>query len=52
MKETSNNIMEQLKTASAIVCEKDGKNSHAAIVGLSRDATRTLKTGAIVIVKA
>ena len=37
MKETSNNIMEQLKTASAIVCEKDGKNSHAAIVGLSRD---------------
>ena len=33
MKETSNNIMEQLKTASAIVCEKDGKNSHAAIVG-------------------
>lgn len=25
MKETSNNIMEQLKTASAIVCEKDGK---------------------------
>ena len=61
MKETSNNIMEQLKTASAIVCEKDGKNSHAAIVGLSRDvpviigaknATQILKTGAIVTVKA
>ncbi len=28
MKETSNNIMEQLKTASAIVCEKDGKKIH------------------------
>ena len=61
MKETSNNIMEQLQTASAIVCEKDGKNSHAAIVGLSRDvpviigaknATQILKTGAIVTVKA
>ncbi len=60
IKETSNNIMEQLKTASAIVCEKDGKNSHAAIVGLSRDipviigarnATQILKSGAIVTVK-
>ncbi len=59
IKETSNNIMEQLKTASAIVCEKDGKNSHAAIVGLSLDipvllgaknATQILKSGAIVTV--
>jgi pyruvate kinase len=59
IKETSNNIMEQLKNASAIVCEKDGKNSHAAIVGLSLDiptlvgvknATQILKSGAIVTV--
>lgn len=59
IKETSNNIMDQLKTASAIVCEKDGKNSHAAIVGLSldipvllgaRNATQILKSGAIVTV--
>lgn len=59
MKETSNNIMEQLKTASAIICEKDGGNSHAAIVGLSRDipvilgaanATQILKSGSIVTV--
>jgi pyruvate kinase len=59
IKETSNNIMEQLKSASAIVCEKDGKNSHAAIVGLSldiptlvgaRNATQILKSGAIVTV--
>ncbi len=60
MKETSNDIMEELKTASAIVCEKEGKNSHAAIVGLSLDipvilgaanATEILKSGAIVTVK-
>jgi pyruvate kinase len=59
IKETSNNIMEQLKSASAIVCEKDGRNSHAAIVGLSLDiptlvgaknATQILKSGAIVTV--
>ena len=57
--ETSNGVMEQLKTASAIVCEKNGGNSHAAIVGLSRDipvilgaqnATKILKSGAIVTV--
>ena len=51
--------MDQLKTASAIVCEKNGGNSHAAIVGLSRDipvilgaqnATKILKSGAIVTV--
>jgi pyruvate kinase len=59
IKETSNNIMEELKTASAIVCEKGGINSHAAVVGLSRDipvllgaqnATKILKSGAIVTV--
>ena len=57
--ETSNRIMDQLKTASAIVCEKNGGNSHAAIVGLSRDipvilgaqnATKILKSGSIVTV--
>lgn len=59
IKETSNHIMEQLKTASAIVCETEGGNSHAAIVGLSLDipvllgaknATQILKSGAIVTV--
>ncbi len=58
--ETSNNIMNELKTASAIICEKDGKNSHAGVVGLSLDipvilgaanATEILKTGSIVTVK-
>lgn len=57
--ETSNGIIEQLKTASAIVCEKGGVNSHAAIVGLSLDipvllgaanATKILKSGSIVTV--
>ncbi len=59
IKETSNRIMEQLKTASGIICEKDGGNSHAAVVGLSRDipvilgarnATQILKSGSIVTV--
>lgn len=58
--ETDNSMIEQLKTASAIVCEKDGGNSHAAIVGLSLDipvilgaknATQILKSGAVVTVK-
>lgn len=57
--ETSNGVIDQLKTASAIVCEKGGVNSHAAIVGLSLDipvllgvenATKILKSGAIVTV--
>lgn len=52
--------MNELKTASAIICEKDGKNSHAGVVGLSLDipvilgaanATEILKTGSIVTVK-
>ena len=52
-------IRDRLKTASAIVCEKNGGNSHAAIVGLSRDipvilgaqnATKILKSGSIVTV--
>lgn len=55
--ETSNEIMEQLKLASGIIVEKDGMNSHAAIVGLSLEipvllgaeyATHILKSGAIV----
>lgn len=55
--ETSNNIMEELKQAAGIVVEKDGVNSHAAIVALSLDipailgaehATKILKTGAII----
>ena len=56
--ETSNGIMEELKQASGIIVEKDGINSHAAIVSLSLDipvilgasnATEILKTGAIII---
>lgn len=57
--ETSNNIMPQLRNASAIVVEKSGKNSHAAVVGMSLDipvilgaenATQILKSGAFVTV--
>ena len=56
--ETSNEIMEELKQASGIIVEKDGINSHAAIVSLSlgipvilgaNNATDILKTGAIII---
>lgn len=56
--ETSNNIMEELKQASGIIVERDGINSHAAIVGLSLDipiilgannATHILKSGAIIV---
>ena len=59
--ETNNEMMNCLKTASAIVVEKDGANSHAAIVGLSLDipvilgaarATDILKSGAVVVVNA
>ncbi|WP_343208216.1 pyruvate kinase [Anaerolentibacter hominis] len=58
--ETSNNIMEQMKQASAIIVETGGSNCHAAIVGYSRDipvvlearhATRILKTGTVVTVE-
>jgi len=50
--------MEELKQASGIIVEKDGINSHAAIVSLSlgipvilgaNNATDILKTGAIII---
>ena len=56
--ETSNGIMEELKQASGLIVEKEGINSHAAIVSLSLDipvilgasnATQILKTGAIII---
>ena len=57
MPETNNEIMEELKMASGIIVEKDGMNSHAAIVGLSLEipvllgaehATEILRSGAIV----
>lgn len=56
--ETNNSIMEELKQASGIIVEKDGVNSHAAIVALSLDipailgaeyATKILKSGAIIM---
>lgn len=57
--ETSNRIMAQLRTASALIIEKDGMDSHAAVVGMSLDipvilgavnATQLLKQGAFVTV--
>ena len=59
--ETSNEILQILKSASAIITERDGKNSHAAIVGLTLDkpvivaaqnATQLLKSGTAVTVDA
>ncbi len=59
IEETSNAIMAQLRTASALIVEKGGKNSHAAVVGMSLDipvildavnATQLLKQGAFVTV--
>ncbi|MBP3888639.1 MAG: pyruvate kinase [Cellulosilyticum sp.] len=56
--ETSNGIIDELKQSSGIIVEKDGFNTHAAIVALSLDipallgaehATQILKSGAIVI---
>ena len=56
-RETDNSMMEQIRTASGLVVEKEGLDSHAAIVGLSRDipvilgaknATEILKSGAYV----
>lgn len=61
IEKTSNNILSVLKSASAIVTEEDGINSHAAIVGLALDipvivgaksATNILKSGTIVTVDA
>lgn len=57
--ETSNELLPYLKTASAIITEKDGVNSHAAIVGMALDkpvivgaknATLILKSGTTVTV--
>lgn len=59
MKETTNDIIDELKEASAIIVEEEGINCHAAIVGLSLDipvilaaknATDILKTGAVVTI--
>jgi len=54
---TTNNLLPILKNAAGIVCEEDGFNSHAAVVGLTLDipviigaenATNTLSNGSIV----
>lgn len=59
VRETTNEMMPQLREAAAIIAEAGGMNSHAAIAGLSLDipvvlgaenATRLLKTGAVVTV--
>ncbi|HCR43095.1 MAG TPA: pyruvate kinase [Ruminococcaceae bacterium] len=59
--ETTNDLMPIIKSASAIITEKGGLNSHAAIVGLSLDkpvivgaynATHILKSGTTVTVDA
>lgn len=59
IEETNNQMMSQLRTASALIVEKDGMNSHAAVVGMSLDipvilgavhATQLLKQGAFVTV--
>lgn len=59
--ETDNGIMRILRTASAIITEKGGSDSHAAVVGLSLDipvivgaenATKILKSGTTVTVDA
>ena len=58
---TSNNLMPILKRAGGIVCEEDGQQSHAAIVGLTLDipvlvsannATNVLKSGINVLLDA
>jgi pyruvate kinase len=57
--ETSNELLPYMKAASAIITEKDGVNSHAAIVGMALDkpvivgaknATLILKSGTTVTV--
>ncbi|MGN0203236.1 MAG: pyruvate kinase, partial [Coprococcus sp.] len=59
IEETNNQMMAQLRTASALIVEKDGLTSHAAVVGMSLDipvilgavnATQLLKQGAFVTV--
>lgn len=56
-KDTNNDMMSEIRKASGIIVEVSGKNSHAAIVGLSLDlpvimgakhAVERLKTGAYV----
>ncbi|MCI8483863.1 MAG: pyruvate kinase [Lachnospiraceae bacterium] len=60
-KETSNEMMEQIREASGLIVEEGGTDSHAVIVGLSLDipviiwaehATTILKTGAYVTLNA
>jgi pyruvate kinase len=59
--ETSNELLPIMKSAAAIITERDGKNSHAAVVGLALDkpviiaaqnATQLLKSGTAVTVDA
>ena len=59
--ETDNEMMPELKTALALVTEREGSNSHGAIVGLTLDipvivgadhAVDILKSGAVVVVDA
>jgi len=59
--ETTNEMLPQLKMAQGLITERDGKNSHAAIVGLTLDipvivgaqsATEILKNGTMVAVDA
>ena len=59
--ETSNEILSILKSASAVITERGGANSHAAIVGLTlgkpvivgaQNATQLLKSGTTVTVDA
>ena len=59
--ETTNEMVEQIKTSSGLIVEQKGANSHVAIVGLTLDipvivgasnATEILKSGAVVMVDA
>lgn len=58
---TSNQLMPLLRNAAGIITEEGGTNSHAAIAGMAmdlpvivgaRDATKILKTGAVVKMEA
>jgi len=58
---TNNDMMNEIKKASALIVEEDGLGSHAAIAGLALDipvvvgatnATKILKTGSVVTVDA
>ena len=61
VEETTNELMQILRSAAGIIAEKDGLSSHAAIVGLSLDipvivgaenATKILKSGTTVKIDA